>query len=79
MDSIINNIAFNPQKDNQLLLVLIVTINKKNPTAMQSGLIKKVGGYLLSQVKDQVPSAMRGLTSLFGMGRGEHPRKYHHK
>ena len=26
-----------------------------------------------------VPSAMRGLTSLFGMGRGEHPRKNHHK
>ena len=26
-----------------------------------------------------VPSAMRGLTSLFGMGRGEHPRQYHHK
>ncbi len=22
---------------------------------------------------------MRGLTSLFGMGRGEHPRQYHHK
>jgi hypothetical protein len=22
---------------------------------------------------------MRGLTSLFGMGRGEHPRKNHHK
>jgi hypothetical protein len=28
---------------------------------------------------DAVPSAMRGLTSLFGMGRGEHPRQYHHK
>ena len=27
----------------------------------------------------QVPSAMRGLTSLFGMGRGEHPRQNHHK
>ena len=26
-----------------------------------------------------VPSAMRGLTSLFGMGRGEHPRQNHHK
>jgi hypothetical protein len=22
---------------------------------------------------------MRGLTSLFGMGRGEHPRQNHHK
>ena len=27
----------------------------------------------------RVPSAMGGLTSLFGMGRGEHPRKNHHK
>ncbi len=27
----------------------------------------------------QVPSAMRGLTSLFGKGRGEHPRQNHHK
>jgi hypothetical protein len=26
-----------------------------------------------------VPSAIRGLTSLFGMGRGEHPWKNHHK
>ena len=29
--------------------------------------------------KTQVPLAMRGLTSLFGMGRGEHPRQNHHK
>ncbi len=27
----------------------------------------------------RVPSAMGGLTSLFGMGRGEHPRQNHHK
>lgn len=27
----------------------------------------------------QVPSAMRGLTSLFGKGRGEDPRNNHHK
>jgi hypothetical protein len=26
-----------------------------------------------------VPLAMGGLTSLFGKGRGEHPRKNHHK
>jgi hypothetical protein len=26
-----------------------------------------------------VPSALRGLTSLFGMGRGEHPHYNHHK
>ena len=29
--------------------------------------------------KTQVPSAIRGLTSLFGMGRGEHPWQNHHK
>ena len=29
--------------------------------------------------KTQVPSAIRGLTALFGMGRGEHPRQNHHK
>ena len=29
--------------------------------------------------KNLVPSAMRGLTALFGMGRGEHPRQKHHK
>ena len=27
----------------------------------------------------RVPSAMGDLTSLFGMGRGEHPRLNHHK
>ena len=27
----------------------------------------------------RVPSAMGDLTSLFGMGRGEHPRQNHHK
>ena len=32
-----------------------------------------------SPSKMQVPSAMRGLTSLFGKGRGEHPRQNHHK
>ena len=32
-----------------------------------------------SPSKMRVPSAIRGLTSLFGMGRGEHPWKNHHK
>jgi hypothetical protein len=27
----------------------------------------------------QVPSAVRGLTALFGMGRGEHPPYQHHQ
>jgi hypothetical protein len=35
---------------------------------------RKTGGVLLSQaLSDQVPSALRGLTSLFGMGRGVSP------
>ncbi len=40
---------------------------------------KEYGTYLLSQGQAQVPSAIRGLTTLFGMGRGEHPWKKHHK
>jgi hypothetical protein len=37
-------------------------------------LSKKTGGVLLSQaLASQVPSALRGLTSLFGMGRGVSP------
>ncbi len=36
--------------------------------------IKKVGSYLLSHPGNEaVPSALRGLTSLFGMGRGVSP------
>ncbi len=35
------------------------------------GSLKKTGGDLLSQaLAGQVPSALRGLTALFGMGRG---------
>jgi hypothetical protein len=58
----------------------------KKPFALQAkGFVyryhdkNKIGGYLLSQDSVQVPSAMRGLTALFGMGRGEHPRQCHHK
>ncbi len=32
-----------------------------------------------SRDNTQVPSAIRGLTALFGMGRGEHPWQNHHK
>src|SRR5205807_7936983 len=39
-----------------------------------SELARKTGGVLLSQaLASQVPSALRGLTSLFGMGRGVSP------
>jgi len=34
-------------------------------------LLERTGGDLLSQAREgQVPSALRGLTALFGMGRG---------
>ena len=35
------------------------------------------GDYLLSHTLDAVPSAPAGLTSLFGMGRGD-PRRFRH-
>src|SRR3954466_10701593 len=36
--------------------------------------VKLIGGDLLSQAREgQVPSALRGLTALFGMGRGVSP------
>ena len=44
------------------------------PLAPRRALSKKTGGVLLSQaLASQVPSALRGLTSLFGMGRGVSP------
>ena len=51
---------------------------KKSPVGKPTGL-DEYGTYLLSRPLGTVPSAMRGLTSLFGMGRGEHPRQKHHK
>ena len=47
---------------------------KRSPTLGGVGQKKEVGGYLLSRLFRPVPSAWRGLTALFGMGRGEHPR-----
>ena len=42
--------------------------------ALEGGFEVKTGGDLLSQaVAHQVPSALRGLTALFGMGRGVSP------
>ena len=52
---------------------------KKNPHQIndEDSLINKAATY--SPRKTQVPSAMGDLTSLFGMGRGEHPRQNHLK
>ena len=44
---------------------------------MERGLIK-IGNDILSQV-NLVPSALTGLTSLFGMERGDPRRNSHHK
>jgi hypothetical protein len=49
---------------------------EKSPTNKCWGLLIKTGGDLLSRNK-AVPSALVGLTSLFGMGRGE-PHCYNH-
>ncbi len=47
---------------------------KKNPIIKRSGLKNNLGSDLLSHPPAQaVPSAFRGLTSLFGMGRGVSP------
>ena len=55
------------------------SIGKKNPHQIndEDSLINKAATY--SPRKTQVPSAMGDLTSLFGMGRGEHPRQNHLK
>ena len=39
----------------------------------------KIGIDILSRALDQVPSAQVGLTSLFGMGRGDPHRNRRHK
>ena len=38
-----------------------------------------LGGDLLSHVQDVVPSALRGLTAVFGMGTGDPSRHSHPK
>jgi hypothetical protein len=47
-------------------------VDKKKEPAIAGGLQINPGDFLLShRVAPAVPSALRGLTSLFGMGRGE--------
>ena len=52
-----------------------ILYNKK-PLPYLVRVLKKQGGDILSH-KIVVPSALTGLTALFGMGRGE-PRRYNH-
>ena len=49
----------------------------KNPEAFATGLIKIWQRHTFPEL-NQVSSAQVGLTSLFGMGRGEHHRLSHH-
>ena len=53
----------------------VVPMKQKTPTFSSWGSIKK-GDDILSHIT-AVPSAQAGLTSLFGMGRGE-PRRCNH-
>ena len=48
----------------------------KNPVSLETGFFKKKGDDILSHIT-AVPSAQAGLTTLFGMGRGE-PRRNNH-
>ena len=48
----------------------------KNPSSIDEGFITKKGSDILSHIT-AVPSAQAGLTTLFGMGRGE-PRRNNH-
>jgi hypothetical protein len=49
---------------------------KKKPSTLKLKVFQKKGGDILSH-RVAVPSALIGLTSLFGMGRGE-PYRYNH-
>jgi hypothetical protein len=51
----------------------------KKPLSFLKGFFKRIWQLPTLPHCCAVPSAMRGLTSLFGMGRGEHPRQNHHK
>ena len=49
-------------------------LTKEGPPFGDPSFVEKTGGVLLSQaLAGQVPSALRGLTALFGMGRGVSP------
>gem|GEM_PF-2000415 len=54
---------------------MITGINDKSPTLSREAFVQiKSGGVLLSQgVYPQVPSALTGLTAVFGMGTGVSP------
>ena len=57
-------------------LLITTVILKKNPHQINDEDFLKKGSDILSHIT-AVPSAQSGLTSLFGMGRGE-PRRNNH-
>jgi hypothetical protein len=64
-----------------ILAIFIISINQKHvvnkkPRFVRNGVFKKKGDDILSHIT-AVPSAQAGLTTLFGMGRGE-PRRNNH-
>ena len=59
-----------------MLLPVITFLSKKKPQPNKGMRLKKFGDDLLSRCY-AVPSALMGLTSLFGMGRGG-PHRYRH-
>jgi hypothetical protein len=59
-----------------IAVAVAVAVTERQRAARRAARLssKKTGGVLLSQaLAGQVPSALRGLTSLFGMGRGVSP------
>ena len=58
-------------------LIHIKKSSKKNPDPKIR--VQKIWHLPTLPGRNPVPSAIRDLTSLFGMGRGEHPWQKHHK
>ena len=60
--------------------ILFKNFNKRKKPRIAARLFDfKIGIDILSRALGQVPSAQAGLTSLFGMGRGDPRRNRHHK
>ena len=56
---------------------ILKKVKKKSPHCCEDSF--KIGIDILSRALGQVPSALAGLTSLFGMGRGDPRRNRRHK
>ena len=67
-------------KFKNIIQLLITYTKRKNPLGKdpRGFFFFKSGADLLSQALGQLPLALTGLTSLFGMGRGD-PRRHRHQ